>query len=206
MHERHGSSNTRLYKIWCAMRDRCYRTNNQNYARYGGRGIAVCDEWRRSFVGFQRWALENGYRSDNSIDRIDGDGPYHPDNCRWATDKMQARNKSEAKSNLMVEHDGKRMNLSEWSRATNIGYTTLVRRYKKGLRGKDLLRPTKTMQSSRLVAVREQNNGSAALTDGQVVFIRNSDETGVALAKRFKVSEATISMIRSRQRRQDVPI
>lgn len=188
------------------MRDRCYRTNNQNYARYGGRGIAVCDEWRRSFVGFQRWALENDYRSDNSIDRIDGDGPYHPDNCRWATDKMQARNKSEAKSNLMVEHDGKRMNLSEWSRATNIGYTTLVRRYKKGLRGKDLLRPTKTMQSSRLVAVREQNNGNAALTDGQVVFIRNSDETGVALAKRFKVSEATISMIRSRQRRQDVPI
>lgn len=166
----------------------------------------MCDEWRRSFVGFQRWALENDYRSDNSIDRIDGDGPYHPDNCRWATDKMQARNKSEAKSNLMVEHDGKRMNLSEWSRATNIGYTTLVRRYKKGLRGKDLLRPTKTMQSSRLVAVREQNNGNAALTDGQVVFIRNSDETGVALAKRFKVSEATISMIRSRQRRQDVPI
>lgn len=188
------------------MRDRCNRTNNQNYARYGGRGIAVCVEWLESFVGFQRWALDNGYRDDKSIDRIDNDGSYHPGNCRWATYKMQARNKSEAKYNLMVEHDGKRLNLSEWSRATNIGYTTLVRRYKKGLRGKKLLMPTKNMQSSRLIAVREQHNGNAAITDGQVVFIRNSDETGVALAKRFKVSEAAISMIRSRQRRQDVPI
>ncbi|MHB1094415.1 hypothetical protein [Thiobacillus sp.] len=164
----------------------------------------MCDEWLESFVGFQRWALANGYRADKSIDRIDGDGPYHPENCRWATNKMQARNKSEAKSNLMVEHDGKRLNLSEWSRATNIGYTTLVRRYKKGQRGKELFRPTKDMLSSRLIAVREQNNGNAALTDGQVVFIRNSPETGAALANRFKVSEATISMIRSRQRRQDV--
>lgn len=205
MHERHGASKTRLYKIWCAMRERCSRQTHAAYQYYGGRGIAVCDEWRESFSAFQRWAVASGYRSDKSIDRIDNDGPYHPDNCRWATDKMQARNKGEAKSHLIVEHDGRRLNLSEWSRATGIGYTTLMQRYKKGLRGEALLKQPRKPDNYRLLAMREQNNGNAALTDGQVVFIRTSEESGAELAKRFKVSESTISMIRTGKRRQDVP-
>jgi len=207
MHEKHGASHTRLYKIWCGMRDRCNRPSHDSYPRYGGRGIKVCEEWTESFVGFQRWAKSNGYRSDKSIDRIDNDGPYHPDNCRWSTDKAQARNKSEAKSHLIVEHDGKRMNLLAWSRETGIYYNTLIRRYKRGLKGDKLFAPTKSEHDDirpRLLAIKEHGNGNASLTDGQVVFIRNSTETGASLAKRFKVAESTISMIRSGQRRGGV--
>lgn len=202
MHERHGASKTRLYKIWCAMRERCYRVTNDGYPIYGGRGITVCDEWRESFSAFQRWALGEGYRSDKSIDRIDNDGSYHPDNCRWATDKMQARNRGVAKSHIMVEHDGLMINLSELARKTKIGYTTLRRRHLKGLRGTALIAQSKTKFPDPFRQVRrETGNGNAKLTDAQVMQIRESIYTGVILAKIFNVAESTISMIRAGTRR-----
>lgn len=89
----HRMRNTRLYRIWSSMHTRCYRPSYHAFADYGGRGIAICDEWLHSFENFRDWALSHGYSDDLSIDRIDVDGNYEPGNCRWATWSEQNRNK-----------------------------------------------------------------------------------------------------------------
>lgn len=91
--EKHGECNTRLYAIWRDMKARCVITTHQNWKYYGGRGIAVCSEWRVSFTVFRDWALANGYQSHLTIDRIEVNGNYEPSNCRWATKKQQTKNK-----------------------------------------------------------------------------------------------------------------
>lgn len=88
----HGGSSTRLYRIWQAMRDRTSNPSASRYEYYGGRGISVCAEWQ-SFNSFRDWALTNGYGPELSIDRIDNSGNYEPTNCRWATQRMQVRNR-----------------------------------------------------------------------------------------------------------------
>ena len=93
----HRESKTRLYKIYKKMKHRCLNSNNPRFDRYGGRGIAVCDEWLNDFGSFREWALSNDYSDDLSIDRINNNGNYEPSNCRWADSVTQNRNSSASK-------------------------------------------------------------------------------------------------------------
>lgn len=94
----HGYSKTRLYRVWCSMKDRCYNPKNKRYADYGGRGIKVCDEWLHDFISFRNWALANGYDETApfgqcTLDRANNNEGYFPFNCVWATIEQQNRNK-----------------------------------------------------------------------------------------------------------------
>ena len=91
--EQHGLSHTRLYSIWAGIKGRCFKPSNRNYPNYGGRGISMCEEWKESFAAFCAWAFANGYEDDLSIDRIDVEGDYCPENCRWANSSLQSENK-----------------------------------------------------------------------------------------------------------------
>ena len=89
---KHGMAGTRLYNIWWRMKHRCQSPSNKDWLRYGGRGIEVCDEWQE-FVTFKNWAFDNGYLNTLTIDRINNDGNYEPNNCRWSTMKEQNMNR-----------------------------------------------------------------------------------------------------------------
>ena len=87
---KHGKAHTRLYHVWCDIKGRCLNENRENYERYGGKGVTMCDEWKDSFDSFRQWALENGFNEDStgkeqSIDRIDPRKGYSPENCQWVT-------------------------------------------------------------------------------------------------------------------------
>ena len=117
--------NARLYNIWRKMKQRCYNNNDPKYKNYGARGICICDEWKHDFILFYNWAIENGYRDELTIDRIDVDGNYEPDNCQWATPKQQARNTTKNRNYTI---NGETHCLSEWCEILNLRYKTVYTR------------------------------------------------------------------------------
>lgn len=125
----HGDTSTRLYGVWSSMKSRCLNSSNAHYGEYGGRGITVCDEWKESYESFKSWAVESGYELGKSIDRIDVNGNYEPENCRWVTSVAQANNR---RSNRMFTFNGETHNLTEWSALFGINPKTLFNRIYSG--------------------------------------------------------------------------
>lgn len=118
----HGMCEKKEYGVWAEMIKRCTNPNYKRYKDYGGRGISVCDRWRK----FENFYADMGDRpKGTSIDRIDNDGNYNPNNCRWATNKEQCRNQ---RSNVMLTFQGRTLCLSDWAVVVGIGRTTIRNR------------------------------------------------------------------------------
>lgn len=126
---KHGDTHTKLYNVWYAMRQRCYYKNDVNYRNYGGRGIKVCNEWLADYITFKKWSVDNGYRDDLTIDRIDVDGDYTPKNCRWVDMITQANNK---RNNIYFTYNNKTQTIKQWSRELGISYKTVTTRMYRG--------------------------------------------------------------------------
>lgn len=136
---KHGMGKTRLNQIWDGMKRRC--KVNPHYAH-----VSVCEEWN-DFESFAKWAFENGYSDDLTIDRIDNSKGYSPDNCRWATYKTQANNKT---NNHLLTINGETHNLKEWSEISGLSYNVILYRANHGWNEKDMLiKPDYKNQPSR---------------------------------------------------------
>lgn len=126
---KHGyARKERLYAIWVGMRQRCRDKKAKNYPHYGGRGIAICPEWD-DYAAFREWAVSAGYQDDLTIDRIDVNGNYCPENCRWATVKDQANNTTR---NRVITYRGEKMSMSRWAERLGISYEAMNRRIHRG--------------------------------------------------------------------------
>lgn len=125
--KKHGMRNTRVYSCYIRMKTRCNNPNCQEYQWYGARGIKVCEEWASSPMAFIEWALNNGYDDNLTLDRINPDRNYSPDNCRWATQRQQNQNKP---TTIWITKDGETKTLSEWSSVLGISRSTAWSRYR----------------------------------------------------------------------------
>ena len=128
----HKLSDSRIYKIYYAMKQRCFNPKTKNYSGYGGRGITVCQEWVDNFLCFYDWSIKNGYeeklengRNKLTLDRIDNNGNYEPSNCRWVVQKVNERNK---RTNRIIEFNGEKRTIVEWSEMLNIPVSRLYNR------------------------------------------------------------------------------
>lgn len=130
----HGLSGNKLHYIWDSIKARCYNKNSTSYLRYGARGVTICDEWRDNFKAFYDWAIASGYdetakRGDCTIDRIDVNKNYSPDNCRWVNATKQANNR---RTNVIIKYQNQEKTLAEWCKLLNLPYKTIHKkiRYK----------------------------------------------------------------------------
>lgn len=128
---KHKSIKTREYSSWRAMKERCSNPNHIEWRNYGGRGIGVCQRWADRKSGFSNFINDMGKIPDNSysIDRIDVNGDYSPENCKWSSRKEQANNR---RNSVIVEYHGRSQTISQWSEETGIGYHELYNANKRG--------------------------------------------------------------------------
>lgn len=136
IHKTHGMTNTRLYRIWSGMKDRCMNPNSKYKKRYHDRGITICQEWLDDFMNFYNWAMANGYSDALTLDRIDNNKNYSPDNCRWATYKEQANNKD---NNVFLLFNDEMKTISEWGEELGIKDGTIRARLNRGWSVEDAL-------------------------------------------------------------------
>lgn len=121
-----GQSGTRLYRIYKLMKDRCNNPNNPKYKDYGGRNIELCSEWQQSYKAFHYWAINNGYKENLTIDRIDVNKGYYPENCRWLPFSQQGLNK---RNTIKITYKGITKPLVVWAKELNIPYARLLYQY-----------------------------------------------------------------------------
>lgn len=136
MHYIDGRCETRLYHTYLSMKARCFNPHIKRFENYGGRGITVCDEWKNSYSSFREWAISNGYKDCLTLDRIDVNGNYEPNNCRWATRKEQSNNK---RNNILVTVDGITETLKQTCERYKVPYKRTWKRFKCGWSIEDAL-------------------------------------------------------------------
>lgn len=130
INKKHGQRHTRLYKVWCSIKTRCFNKNDKSFQKYGAKGITMCKEWKEDFKSFYNWAMVNGYDKDAeymqcTIDRINNKGNYQPDNCRWVNLITQANNKT---SNHLIKYQGEVKTIAEWCRELHLNYDLVQQR------------------------------------------------------------------------------
>lgn len=187
----HGMSKSRLYRIWTSMKTRCYNEHDTNYQHYGARGIGMCEEWRSDFVSFYDWAMDTGYdesapRGQYTIERIDNDGPYSPENCRWATIKEQENNKS---NNIHVVVDGEIKTLKQWCDETGRNYANEKKahqRRRKGIRAMDEYNKEREIETKKKCAILES------------LIKENPSMTNAMLASKMGYSSRYIQRLKKR--------
>lgn len=134
MPTKHGMHGTRLYRVWSAVKARCYGKNHPTYKNYGARGIKMCDEWRDDFKQFYDWSMANGYDDTAekyacTLDRIDVNGDYEPSNCRWVAQKQQCNN---TRHNIRATINGETRTVAEWCDITGVNRKTAYTRIRNG--------------------------------------------------------------------------
>lgn len=127
----------RLYNIWQNMKARCYNKNKYCYKNYGARGIFVCDEWKNSFENFYNWAMSNGYKKELELDRIDNDGIYSPNNCKWATHQ---ENNNHTRRTVYIEHNGIKFTITDLCEIYNISRKKIEYRHSVGKSFEELIK------------------------------------------------------------------
>lgn len=133
---KHNKCNTKLYRVYYGIKQRCYNKKYHQYQDYGGRGVKICDEWLNDFETFYNWAMNNNYREGLTIDRIDVNGDYEPDNCRWSDRKTQAQNR---RNNIYLTYEGKTQTMKQWAEELGINYNTIKSRHYKSCDTKYIL-------------------------------------------------------------------
>lgn len=121
----HRLSESRLHKTWSDMKKRCYNPNSKSFPAYGGRGIEMCEEWKDDFQSFYNWAMAHGYADDLTIDRIDVNGNYSPENCRWVDKLTQANN---CRTNHYLTFNGKTQSIAAWARELGVSDSLIRQR------------------------------------------------------------------------------
>lgn len=132
---KHNRTKTRIYHIWSSIKSRCYYRENIGYLNYGGKGVKVCEEWLKDFMNFYNWAMNNGYQDNLTIDRIDVNGDYEPQNCRWVSYKIQENNRT---NNRIIKYNDKTYTVAELANFLQIPYATLLWRINNGWNEKEL--------------------------------------------------------------------
>lgn len=122
---KHNKWDTRLYRIYTNMKQRCNNPKNVWYKNYGARGIKICDSWQNDFMSFYNWSINNGYSDELSIDRIDVNGNYEPNNCRWVTKLVQQNN---MRRNKLITYKNETHTISEWERKFNLRHNYISSR------------------------------------------------------------------------------
>ena len=126
---KHGMCRTRLYHIWNSMKQRCSNPHAISYKYYGAKGVSVCDEWFDEFKPFHDWAVANGYKDTLTLDRVDSNGNYCPENCRWATNKEQQNNTA---YNRLYTYQGITLNVTQWAEKTGVPRNMIYKRLYRG--------------------------------------------------------------------------
>lgn len=122
---KHGMTGTKLYGVWQGMIRRCTYKKHIDYEWYQSKGISVCDEWGKNFLNFYDWSMTHGYEEGLTLDRIDNNKGYCPENCRWVTPKEQANNRS---TNINITYNGETKTLKQWAEFLGINYSCLYGR------------------------------------------------------------------------------